>query len=206
MSPTDRASSTGPMAPSWAASTFRNGRCSSCSEGRTGGPYSCSPTIRSMRRGYRPAFVDDWLLAPRSGRSAATIRPRLQPGHQLREGNELVEGEAGQAVGAPAHGRRQRAELLHCQRGLAARLELLVIFDLHAALRDVAGVDAVELGAAAQSGEAVDLDPRQARLPAIVEHRLVGQDLGDVDRLGELDADVRLLGPDDLARRLLIAL
>ena len=77
----------------------------------------------------------------------------------------------------------------------------LVGLDLDAALGDVAGVDPVGAGAAAQGRHPVDLDPRRARPPAIVEHGgLASNSATSIARV-ELDAGIGLAHPDDAAGR-----
>src|SRR3546814_1276944 len=61
-------------------------------------------------------------------------------------------------------------------------------------------------GADAQRRQPVDLHPRKAWFPAVVENRFGGEQLLDVDRRIEGDADVRVVAPGDDAGDLLVVL
>src|SRR5688500_8716555 len=71
----------------------------------------------------------------------------LEPGDQLVERDQLVEGDAAAVVALPAHRAGERAEIFQRHHHLAAGLERPVGVDLDAALRDVAYLHPMGVGA-----------------------------------------------------------
>ena len=113
-----------------------------------------------------------------------------EPADQFLERDDLVEGDAAQPLVTPAYHSLNWAKLFERDDNLGADVERLVDLDLNAALRDVAGVEWVDVGAETQGDEAIVYEPRETWTPAILEIGVLSKKVLDVDQLVEGNADV----------------